>query len=325
MNTLVLIGAGNIGSRHMQSLATLGGNWSFTVVEPNPSAMFVAQSRYNDVASYTSPKPTYLESLDGLPDQIDVCILATSATGRLDLIEELLARSKCRYMIIEKVVFQSVQDFFTAENIFRDHDVSAWVNCPRRQWPVFKDLKNALVDGELIKCSFTGEKFGMACNAIHFIDIFQFLTGCSEILVDGSHLSLLNEDTKRIGSIEFLDTLNLATPRGDTFDLTRLDTGRPVSLIMTLNSENLSWTFDQCNFKVVMASSETKWKSAEQLVDVPLQSYLTAPLVRDLMAHGKCELATLSESKMAHLPMLNAFLDRIEAITGERPDRCNIT
>jgi predicted dehydrogenase len=325
MNTLALIGAGNIGSRHLQSLAELGKNWEFTVIEWNSHSMATARKRYQQVVTENSPKPTYSNSLDALPKDVDVCIIATPATGRLELVESILSHSKCRYMILEKVVFQSVNDFAIAENIFNEHGVNVWVNCPRRQWPVFKELKNVLHNDEQIKCHFLGENFAMTCNAIHFIDLFQFITGSAEIVVSGEKLSAPYGDNKRVGSLEFTGTLSMFTARGDNFELSSVDTDRPVSSIMTAKTDSLLWSFKQYELKVETASPDTAWKMAETPGDVPLQSALTASVVRDILENGTCDLTVLSESRLAHVAMFNAFFDRIESATGLRPDICNIT
>jgi predicted dehydrogenase len=325
MKTLALVGAGNIGSRHLQSLASLGQEWNVVVVEPDPKSMATAQLRYEEVVEKGSPTPDYCDSLEGLPATLDICILATPASRRLDLVQKILVHSKCRYMVLEKVVFQSSADFVVAEKLFLEHGTDVWVNCPRRLWPVFKELKKSLAGSEKIKCRFVGEKIAMASNTIHFIDLFQFLTGCSEIIVVGVNLSLPFDDNRRPGNLEFLNTLNILTAKGDSFELTSIDTGKPVNSIMSTDVDGLSWSFKQYEFKLETSSQETDWETIEKYVDVPLQSDLTANVVRDLIKNGTCELTKLSESRLAHEAMLNAFLDKVELATGQRPKHCNIT
>jgi predicted dehydrogenase len=325
VKTLALVGAGNIGSRHLQSLADLDQEWKIVVIEPDAKSMATAQLRYKEVVGRDSPESNYFASLDSLPAVLDICILATPAAGRLEVINEILVRSKCRYMILEKIVFQSPVDFSTAEELFTKHRIDVWVNCPRRLWPMFKELKKSLVSNEQIQCNFVGEKFAMASNAIHLIDLFQFLTGCSEIIVDGTKLSPPYNDKRRVGSLEFSDTLIIRTAKGDTFELTRVDTGKPVSSIMTTKAGTLFWSFKQYESKVAISSEASGWEMIEEHVDVPLQSALTASVVRDLAKSGTCGLPKLSESRLAHEAMLKAFFDRIERATGHRPEYCNIT
>lgn len=325
MNNVVLIGAGSIGSRHLQALSGLGSDWEIAVVEPNPEATSVAKSRYLEVAQESSPAPTYHSSLDDLSKSIDVCIVATSASGRLDLVRDVLACRKCRYMILEKVVFQSEEDFAVAEELFRAHGVQVWVNCPRRQWPLFKALKDALKGSEHIECHFSRSRFALACNAVHLIDVFQYITGEPEIKVDAGGLSDPIMDDKRVGYVEFTGTLKVTNARNDVFTLVGYATDETVPPIMTVMSDKHRWVFRQEDSIVSVAdySSDKYWR--EDAVSVPPQSRLTAQVVLDLMADGQCELPSFDESQKAHVPMLNAFLDRIETATGERPVRCNIT
>jgi len=325
MKTVALIGAGSIGSRHLQALAALGPEWSITVVEPSSKSMAVAQSRYEDVTQDGSPKPSYHHSLDGLTDFIDVCILATPAGGRLQLVRDVLLRSKCRYMVLEKVVFQSVSDFAVAQDLFSDHGVDVWVNCPRRQWPVFQDLKTALHGSERIDGHFSRSNFALACNAVHLIDAFQFITGVADITVDASGLSDPILDDKRAGYVEFTGTLKVTNSRSDMLTLCGYASECAVPPVMTVMSDKHRWLFKQQAGLVSVAEPSSTWDWQECSVTVPPQSSLTADIVHNLITDGSCALTTFAESTQAHVPMLNAFLDRIEVASGTRPERCNIT
>jgi hypothetical protein len=325
MKSIVIIGAGNIGSRHLQSLADLDLNWEVTVIEPNPQSMSTAQSRYQEVMKEHSPKPIYCVSLDELPDLVDVCVLATPATGRLDLVREVVSRSECRNMILEKVVFQSVEDFAVAEDLFEEQGVNVWVNCPRRQWPVFKELKNVLEGSERIECHFSRSRFAMTCNAVHLIDVFQFLTGVDDIEIDGSGLSNPITGDTRGGYTEFAGVLKVTNSRGDLFTISGYEADDAVPPVMTVMSDKVRWVFKQHAESVAVASPLAGWEWKEFSIIIPQQSALTTPVVQELMLNGTCELATFSGSKKAHLPMLNAFFDSIERATGKRPERCNIT
>jgi hypothetical protein len=85
------------------------------------------------------------------------------------------------------------------------------------------------------------------------------------------------------------------------------------------------WSFKQYESKVAISSEASGWEIIEEHVDVPLQSALTASVVRDLAKSGTCGLPKLSELRLAHEAMLKAFFDRIERATGHRPEYCNIT
>ena len=325
VKSLVLIGAGAIGSRHLQALAGLNREWRITVVDRSQDSLAVAKYRYREVSKDGAPEPDYYDSLDNLPEQIDICIVATPADGRLDLVRDVLTRSKCRYLILEKVAFQSVDDFAEAEILFARHGVKVWVNCPRRQWSVFKELKLGLQGSERIECHFSRSHFALACNAVHLIDAFQFMTGFADVEIDASGLSAAVMDEKRAGYLEFTGILKATNRRGDVFTMSGYACSDTVPPIMTVMSDKYRWIFKQLSGVVTKASPSTRWEWEEASVIIPPQSQMTDLVVRDLIADGRCELATFGESAKAHVPMLNAFLDRIESSTGIRPERCNIT
>lgn len=322
---VVLIGAGNIGARHLQSLAAYDNPAHVTVIEPNATAQESCRRLYGEVQEEGAPDVTYYEHLDNLPSVADVCILATPASGRIELLREVLSRMQCAKFIIEKVVFQAIDDFKQAEVLLNQHNAKAWVNCPRRQWPIFKKIKASVAEAEKIECTIAGEKFAMACNAIHLLDVFQYLSGCTQIEVDGSEISEPFADDKRVGSLEFTGTLKATTPRGDIFRLTTASTDKPVKLDMTVRAGSVEWLFRQYDKTVEFADAGSGPQRHQYTVDIPYQSQLTADVVRDVMSKGVCDLASIEESSIAHIQMLEAFLSKIEKSTGQRPERCNIT
>jgi len=325
MNSIVLIGAGNIGSRHLQSLATLGLDWEITVIEPNLKSMLLAQSRYKKVMLTHSPRPIYCNSLDNMPKSADIFILATPAAERLDLIQKALSYSECHNLILEKVVFQSVEDFKIAEDLFDKNNIDVWVNCPRRQWPVFIQLKNTLTGSTKIECHFSRSQFAMTCNSIHLIDIFQFLTGVDEVLVDGSGLSNPVINDKKAGYIDFTGVLKVTNNRGDLFTISGYETANVIPPLMTVISDKQRWIFEQQTESLSVANPATGWKWQKSPISTPHQSTLTSTVIRQIISNKTCNLTKFSTAKRAHVPMLKAFLDRIETATGNRPERCHIT
>ena len=166
---IAVIGAGKIGSRHLQGLTSIKRQIDLTVVEQDSSAMELAKSRYDEMPVNPLVRSVrYVKSLDENELDIDVCIVATNADVRRDVIEALLNRVEVDYFILEKVVFQSVRDFEFVIRLLERKNTKAWVNCPRRMVPVFRDLREKAISRSHgpIMMRVTGSLWGLASNTI---------------------------------------------------------------------------------------------------------------------------------------------------------------
>ena len=112
---IVIIGAGQIGSRHLQALSLIDRDITVSVFDPNKESLELAKKRFEELPENKFVRSvSYFEALDGLNDDIDVAIIATNADIRRQVIEQLLQKVRVRFFILEKMAFQSVEDF---ENI----------------------------------------------------------------------------------------------------------------------------------------------------------------------------------------------------------------
>src|SRR5947209_4742456 len=133
MTTVALIGAGQIGSRHLQALARLEAD--ITVIDPSSASL----DRARELAGKSDIR--YATQLDQLGPAIDVAIVACSARERRSVVESLLAGRKVGALVLEKVLFQKIEDYEAVGALLKERGVRAWVNCPRRLWPFYQALR----------------------------------------------------------------------------------------------------------------------------------------------------------------------------------------
>ena len=103
MVNITLIGCGRIGERHLESLLTLDEKFNIQVYDK-----FVKKD-----------SDMFVNEIEDLNDNIDICIIATKADIRKSLVDELLTKKNVKYLILEKVAFQSIKDFDTIHNLFK--------------------------------------------------------------------------------------------------------------------------------------------------------------------------------------------------------------
>ncbi len=187
---IAIIGAGQLGSRHLQGLTKIKQAINVTVIEPNPDALDLSNKRYDEMPSNPLIGSISFSSImETMEADVDVAIIATNADVRKNVIENLFSVTVVKYMIIEKVAFQSIVDFQVVLQILESNNAKAWVNCSRRMHSFFKTLKTELDPEDRIQVRVEGGNWGLASNAIHMIDLFAFLTGETLFSLNSSGLA----------------------------------------------------------------------------------------------------------------------------------------
>ena len=63
---IAIVGAGNIGSRHLQALAKVNYNLAITVIDPSNEALKLANERYNEVSNNPCINVRFENNLDSI-------------------------------------------------------------------------------------------------------------------------------------------------------------------------------------------------------------------------------------------------------------------
>lgn len=317
---IVIVGAGNLGRRHMQSLGLSVSDIQVTVVDPFEESLKLARELF-DVSGISGELKTYSD-IGAVKENIDVAIVATTASVRLPILRALLD-SGTKYVVLEKVAFTSVQDIQDAKALVREAGATCWVNCPRRLYPFYNELEATLSNLDVQEFSVEGSDFGMACNGIHFIDLLAYLTGNSEYLVDMSEVSEI-EESKRKGFYEFYGVMKGHFGNGTSFKLKCDKAEAAPSYRISFKVDGGSIVIDELAKTVNAELPDGHRVNVE--FDMPYQSALTGPLVDSILRSGTCGLTTLEESMMLHSPFVEeAYRIYKEAVGENEESRVPIT
>ena len=163
---VLIIGAGGFGKHHSLSLSQHDN--VLAVVDPSLEARTAVDKLLNRKSrSYSN-----LEDVDStLP--FDFCIIATSANIRVEQLLEVKRRFLVRKYLLEKVIVNSIDD---CEKLQALNVNDLYVNYARRCYPFYQYLKNMLVHIEALNIYVEGGDNALLCNAMHYIDLFEFIT-----------------------------------------------------------------------------------------------------------------------------------------------------
>lgn len=304
---IAVVGAGQLGSRHLQGLSKLAVSCEIDVVDPSAASLETAKSRYAEMPTSVGVRAVrYHQSIAELPTALDLVIIATSADIRMQVLEAILQRAKVRLMLIEKVLFQRAEEYERAERLLRTHGVRAWVNCPRREYPVYQELLAHFAAFPPTYAQVYGGDWGLGCNGVHFLDLFALCFGEAVSSIDTTALDTTLPMSRRAGFREFTGTLRAVTPSGSRVELTSL-AGSTMRLLITFRSERATCIVDEAAGKlfVMIDGAEGGW--SERSFRAPFLSELVAPVVTRMLESGESHLPTLAESTAYHLPFVQTL------------------
>lgn len=321
---IAVIGAGQIGRRHLQALVLMDRPLSVWVVDPSLQSL---QSAEHSVKLVKDKKQIheirYVPGIKELPCDLYTVIVATSSLVRRAIIEQLLAEKTVKHFILEKVLFQSLGDYGEIKRKLKEMQVKAWVNCPMRLNPFFRQLKTKLGAAQKVDYRVSGTQLGIGSNAIHHMDLLAYLTDCYHFSMNGYGLNDHITESKRPGFVEFTGTLKGVSDKA-RISIMSYETGDS-PMHIHLSSEQLHCMVRPSEGKAWIADADCGWAIKTLPYANLLQSQLTHHVVRQLLDTGSCELTAYAQSSELHVPLLEALLDKYQTIVSGEVKLCPIT
>ena len=296
---ILIIGAGNIGRRHLQSFRLSKTVSSLLVVDPFADALSAAKEMVTESGMNASVE--YATSLDDVGDQIDAAIVATSANGRLNILRALLEMGVSN-IILEKIAFNSLPDISAAEALVSASNARVWVNCPRRIYPFYQALKERLSGASFRRVSVRGNNYGLGSNGIHFIDIFSYIIGCADYRLNGDRITEVVE-SKRAGYVEFFGSLVGQFSNGCELELHCEHNASDGGIELVFETDRGSVTVLEAGGNIEIRQDGCLDATSGK---APYQSELSGLLFDEMLTTGKCGLTAFGESMALHRPFIGA-------------------
>jgi hypothetical protein len=167
----LIIGCGQLGTRHLQGLVPFT-DLKIDLYDAFPTQYELAKQRWAEVNG-TANRLSFLPNLNILENEYELVIVATNADVRYGLLKHLMEKNVKASFLIEKVLFSSPEDYVHAQKLCLNGD--ARVNHARRMYSGFQKLKSVLGEPKRLRLEVTGNNWGLACNGLHFVDLFLYL------------------------------------------------------------------------------------------------------------------------------------------------------
>ena len=302
---IALVGCGNIGSRTLQALAKLERPATIYAIDPVAAALARARERVAELGAAARARVVYAESVAALPEAIDLALVATCADTRRSTVEALLGRTRVRYLVLEKFLFQRAADYAAVGARLAAAGTRCWVNLVRRAWPGYLALRERLAGDRRLEMQALGPDFRLASNAVHYIDIYAFLTGVHVSEFDGSGIDAEPMASRRTEFRELSGILRGAGAEGRRVTLAS-HRGSKLPFVIQFFTPELHWIVRELDRKAWCAGADTGWSWRE--LDFPaLDMSGMTETYGEILDHGVSILPTFADSATDHLNLLAVY------------------
>ena len=326
--TILIAGAGQLGSRYLQGLANCQNALDIYVQDISKHSLQIAKQRWEEACQTTlavngvltdpsyQKQITFVSSFDKLPRQIDIAIVATNSDVRPQVVKQITAECDVQFWILEKILAQSV----TALDDILTHtqkSTGAWANIPRRMMTWHQQIREKLQSDTPLHITGIGSLWGLACNGIHYLDLVSWWTDEKLKKIDTSKLDSKWIESKREGFFEVTGEISAVYSGGTCLVLKSSLEGSPFKI--NVEGHNSVWEIDEIKGIAVGSDGIIITGNNE------MQSTMTSKLVDDILAGKNCDLPKLSDSVEMHRIFLRSLLEHWNNVNSRNDDTLSIT
>ena len=325
MKNIFIIGAGQLGSRHLQALKSSNNSLNIFIVDPSSESLEIANERYESMPGIDNNTVSYSKSLNDINcnNKIDIVIIATASNVRANVTRDLLDKFEVKTIVFEKILFQKREDYSIILELLKSKNVKSYVNCPMRMMSFYKEIQSSF-KGTKFTYMVSGSQYGLVTNLIHYIDHMAFLNQSIDYTCNANLLENNIFESKRKGFYELNGTFNVNFKNGTQGIFSCESKGNLPGVVQAFN-ENVHFISRESEGKVLISRIENDWKWEEIEFNIPYQSELTAILVEDILMNDSCSLPSYEESVKLHLPYLDSILELINSKTQNKFDHYPFT
>ena len=321
--SLLIYGCGAIGSRHLQAALKSKLNINIFIYDKDIFAKKNTITRINEI-SYDKKKIGIKFILNFyIYKKFDLVILATPAFNRFFLINKISSEIKFKNIVIEKIAFQSSEEFKNTINFFNKEKINSWVNCPRRLNPIYAKIKKFLNKKEVMKMVIRGGKWNFTSNLIHFIDLFCFFTNNNSLSVQYKKFGKIYK-SKRENYYNFDGKIVILNNKDDVLDVESKNNNNE-SVTINIKSKTVSIVINENKKEIIFRSNQNNKIVDKNMMVNNHVSDLSTYFIDSILTKGKSRLVKANISYKHHKIMLNIFLNHFNRRKDVLIETCPIT
>lgn len=309
MINIILSGVGHLGGRHLQALALYPEKLTIYLMDPNESNVVRGTKWFIENDQYHNKHIVHVSQFIDLPKEATLLIVATDSRHRFQATKEILNHTLVTYVILEKFLFNHLTEYDLMDTTLVDID--SFVNCSRRMWPTYQDFKNRIDLSYPVHLKVSGTNYGIAGNAVHYFDLYSFLTGHTDFDIDVTDIHQVISN-KRQGYVEFLGSIR-GNIQGDTvLQITDYANSETKEVQIELQIKNGPMTYRINELEESMTILENGRIINVEKFTMYHQSVMTAEILKQLLERDTCHLVSYSESSRIHQKLLRSYQAKLK-------------
>ena len=310
MVNVCLIGCGGVGKRHLEAMLKVKNDINIEVVEPNIE---------NTPTTLVGQNINYFSKIEDVSNNIDICLIATTANVRKKVILELVSKKNVKFMILEKVVFQNEKDFDEILKLFEEKNIKSWVNCHLRAQPIYKELKTqSIISYDTTMTYEYSDDFTLSSSAIHILDLFSYLCDDYDLEIQDIVTDTELKSSRHSGCIDFNGYMKVKSTNGYELVVKKRDAHFGEHLTIYHNDLTVrSSEGDDPDNRIGFVQ--------DKKIPYVWQSSLTNSYIDDIIEKSDCDLSTLENSAKLHKIMLKSFRNLLKEKYNREVVDCPIT
>jgi len=297
------------------------------VVDQSPEALSLGRQRVEEIGDRrSSAHIDWFSSIEEASSGGDLCIVATQAGGRCQLVRDVVDQLKYRSFLLEKMVGQSVWEIEDLSHFAQESGIGVWVNTQARAFAFHQRAKGMLDPDEPVSLNFVGGNNGLVTTGIHLADLFAFYDGSGYIKGGDHRIDPILHRSKRGNQLfDLSGTLLGFTDKGSTMTVSYSPNHQNYEHVSISGSgyrcivDHLQqWAFES------YPESGWLWQPAEYESEI-LVSETSRVYAGEILTEGSCSLPTLEESLPAHRFILGELKPHFSRLLNKEIDLCPVT
>lgn len=319
---VLLVGCGNVGSRHLQALVKVPFPLNIDIIEPNPSSKKLGLLRLEEI-SYNK-KTKIISWYNDYTSKIlhsDLVIVATLSKNRANLLIKLM-RNGHKRILSEKFLCQSKNQYDKIIKICKTKKAKIWVNTNPRCFNSYVKLKKILSNNEPINLTVNSNpKLGLGTNIIHYVDLFSWMNDDYDVTLDGTFLNKLLQNKRGKDFVEFSGTV-VGHLKNNAMFVISFQECYSNNVFIKFSNTSDEFCIDETNQKMIRIKN---FKSTLEKFSFEHASSLTKTFTMDILKNDCCKLPTIIESYSPHLEIFRIFNHHINSNSKKNVKLCPIT
>jgi len=300
VDNICIIGCGNIGFKHLESILKFKKKLNIIIVEKNSDRQKKIINSLNNSFRYSHSIKFYKYIKFSLLN-FKLLIVSTNSDTRKDILCNFFTKkNSAETILLEKILAPNLSNLNKIVEIINNRKIKSYVNCARRMYKSYQVLKKMIGKRKILQFNVKGSNWGLASNSIHMLDLFGYLYG-NFSNVKSSHDLKKIYPSKRRRFYELRGKIKIIINNSSTITMEDL-INKKNKFEIEIVGKNFKYTVKEFENKVIYNDKVKNLINKVHLFDVPFQSSLTSELL-----YKKIKLTSLYESYKYHKILIKLF------------------